>query len=162
MCDDATFHPEMNARQRAFVDRVCGARANTLLSGGAGTGKSFAIGEAERVMQDSGLVVVKLAHQGVSAVNIGGVTINQFLGIGLGRDPVDTYRCAWLTRLRRKDARMLAASRIDVVVIDELSQVPHEGFARVLSFIHPRIRPPTPLTHPARAHAGERKTAATS
>ena len=115
----------LTPRQCDFVQGV-DAGKNVFLSGSAGTGKSFAINESVNHIIDGGRNVIKLAHQGISAVNIGGVTINRFLKIGLGKNPVETYKDRFLRNRTARGKRregMTAARAIDVVMIDEISQV---------------------------------------
>ena len=63
---NATYRPssDLTPEQAAAVERILGSRDFiTLLSGGAGTGKSFALREVERGMVEAGRPVVLLAPQ---------------------------------------------------------------------------------------------------
>jgi hypothetical protein len=113
-----------NARQHAFISRVKEGK-NAFVSGGAGTGKTFTIMRAQDELEGVGVTVIKLAHQGVSAINLGGFTINRFMGIGLGRDSLETYEASWRRRMKgkAKDPHVLLAATAGTVFIDEISQV---------------------------------------
>ena len=75
---------------------------NVLLTGGAGVGKSYLVGEVVSELRKVGKQVVVLGSTGVSAVNVGGQTLHSFLPLAsaiiLMNSPAmtDTPRQDWL------------------------------------------------------------------
>ena len=56
---------------------------NVLLTGGAGVGKSYLVGEVVSELRNAGKQVVVLGSTGVSAVNVGGQTLHSFFAFGI-------------------------------------------------------------------------------
>ena len=59
---------------------------NVLLTGGAGVGKSYLVGELVSELRQKGKQVVVLGSTGVSAVNVGGQTLHSFFAFGICND----------------------------------------------------------------------------
>jgi len=108
---------------------------NVLLTGGAGVGKSYLVGEVVSELRNGGKQVVVLGSTGVSAVNVNGQTLHSFFAFGI---------CNHLDELMRTDryakARLLeikkVLTRCDLLVIDEISMVS----ADLLDMIYYRLR----------------------
>ncbi|WP_333804401.1 ATP-dependent DNA helicase [Sulfurospirillum sp.] len=108
---------------------------NVLLTGGAGVGKSYLVGELVTELRKVGKQVVVLGSTGVSAVNVGGQTLHSFFAFGI---------CNHLDELTRHDryskARLVeikkVLTRCDLLVIDEISMVS----ADLLDMIYYRLR----------------------
>jgi len=108
---------------------------NVLLTGGAGVGKSYLVGELVMELRKVGKQVVVLGSTGVSAVNVGGQTLHSFFAFGI---------CNHLDELTRHDryskARLVeikkVLTRCDLLVIDEISMVS----ADLLDMIYYRLR----------------------
>lgn len=60
-------HPRLSAEQQQMVRHVCGGGDLTLVQGGAGTGKSTALGAAREAWEDAGWRVVGAALSGKAA-----------------------------------------------------------------------------------------------
>lgn len=88
---------------------------NIFITGGAGVGKSYII---KNLVKDFENIAIT-ALTGVAAVNIQGITINTFCGIGLANKPI--YKV--LEELNKEDKKWLKKSIIDTryLVIDEIS-----------------------------------------
>ncbi len=108
---------------------------NALLTGGAGVGKSYLVGEVVSALRKIGKQVVVLGSTGVSAVNVGGQTLHSFFAFGI---------CNYLDELTRHDrytkARVAEIKKVlmrcDLLVIDEISMVS----ADLLDMIYYRLR----------------------
>lgn len=108
---------------------------HVLLTGGAGVGKSYLVGEVVTSLRKIGKQVVILGSTGVSAVNVNGQTVHSFFAFGI---------CAHLDELMRHDryakARLAeikkVLARCDLLVIDEISMVS----ADLLDMIYYRLR----------------------
>ena len=90
---------------------------NCLLSGEAGTGKSYLIKALFAFLTVHRVKVGVTATTGVAALNVGGQTLHSFCGLGLADEPVANL-IAKLARNGKAKARMRA---IDVLFIDEIS-----------------------------------------
>jgi ATP-dependent DNA helicase PIF1 len=87
---------------------------NVLITGPAGTGKSFLI---DYLTKRHALALT--ATTGIAAANIGGVTVNSWAGIGIGQGEVD-YVCSRLARGSRErivDARALVVDEVSMLTL---------------------------------------------
>lgn len=104
---------KLSYEQEGFLE-LAEKGKNIFLSGNAGTGKSTVIKEFIK-KTDKNVVVV--APTGVAAVNIGGQTIHSFFLLPPSLMTPDTVKDIPWRRVRDK------ISRVDVIVIDEISMV---------------------------------------
>jgi ATP-dependent DNA helicase PIF1 len=89
---------------------------NILLVSAAGMGKSFSIKKMKKLTQKN---MYLTATTGVAAYNIGGMTINSFLGIGSGEASAqELYR-----KVRMKEEIVSRIVSTDILVIDEISMM---------------------------------------
>ncbi len=105
-----------NVKQKKFFDHLFNGE-NMLLTGPAGTGKSYCIKALFDFVSSKNIFVGKAALTGVAALNIGGVTIHSWAGLGLADEDIPSIV---------KNARMKkkAVSRIQntgILFIDEIS-----------------------------------------
>eukprot|EP00051_Salpingoeca_urceolata_P023758 m.408652 g.408652 ORF g.408652 m.408652 type:complete len:1830 (-) comp20149_c1_seq2:471-5960(-) len=110
---------------RAFADGSGGC----LVTGGAGTGKSFVCKAVTSHLQSCGLSVWVTGATGVAAALAGGTTLHHFAGILPNLDPTQTVIQA--LRIGRVRERIGAA---DVILVDEVSQlgVTFDAFCEIL------------------------------
>ncbi|NBP13811.1 hypothetical protein EBU95_05340 [bacterium] len=113
--------------------------ASILILGRAGTGKSKLLEEIYKYAHNKENKFVYLTSTtGISAYNIGGVTINSFMGIGTGEMPLESL----VRRVRSKRAVRERLQTIEVLVIDEISMMSAELFEKLdLICRHIRRRP---------------------
>lgn len=110
-------------------------KEHVLLTGGAGVGKSYLVGQIVTELRLKGKQVVVLGSTGVSAVNVGGQTMHSFFSFGI---------CNHLDELNRHDkyakARLTDLKKVlgqcDLLVIDEISMVSSD----LLDMVHYRLR----------------------
>ncbi|XP_077259188.1 pif1 DNA helicase [Temnothorax americanus] len=114
---------EMTEEQTRILNAVlCGK--NVFFTGSAGTGKSFLLRKIISALPPD--VTMATASTGVAACHIGGITLHQFAGIGLGTATKE--RCVQLA------SRPSAASiwrRTKHLVIDEISMVNGDFFDKI-------------------------------
>jgi ATP-dependent exoDNAse (exonuclease V) alpha subunit len=108
----------LNENQLKFVRSFFQGK-NIFLGGSAGTGKSFVIKTLFDYLQTNRKSVAKTSTTGISAFNIGGVTIYSFMGIGLGEEDTKTLISKVAKNKKAKD-RILNAKTI---LIDECSML---------------------------------------
>ena len=99
---------------------------NILVVGPGGTGKSFLIREMKYHSSSSKHIVIT-ATTGISAYNINGITINSFMGVGTGEQPLSTI----LKRINRKPGIKERIRQTDILIIDEISMMSAELFEKM-------------------------------
>ena len=108
---------------------------HVLLTGGAGVGKSYLVGEIVFALRKIGKQVVVLGSTGVSAVNVGGQTLHSFFAFGICNHLDELTRHDRYTKGRMAELKKVL-SRCDLLVIDEISMVS----ADLLDMIYYRLR----------------------
>lgn len=102
---------------------------NILILGSAGCGKSRLVKEFYKITNrdhsDKNMYITSTT--GISAYNIGGITINSFMGIGTGEASVQTI----LKRLQYKIGLKDRIRRTDILVIDEISMMSASIFEKI-------------------------------
>lgn len=90
---------------------------NVVLTGPAGSGKSYSIKEFVKEAKKRGRRISITATTGIAATHIGGSTIHSWSGIGIGNKlpPGFIYT---ISEVRRK-----AIKKVDVLIIDEISMM---------------------------------------
>lgn len=107
---------QYTSKQDIFLDAVLQGQ-NVFLTGKAGTGKSFIVKEAIKLLRKKGKKVIALAPTGIAANNIGGQTLHSFFSIPpFG---VVTYETA--NFIKNEKRRLL--DLVDVIFIDEVSMM---------------------------------------
>jgi ATP-dependent DNA helicase PIF1 len=100
-----------------------------LILGSAGTGKSRLIKEFQKYIKrnEPTKTMYVTSTTGISAYNIGGITINSFMGIGTGDASIEVL----LKRLRYKIGIKDRIRRTDILVIDEISMMSSDLFEKI-------------------------------
>lgn len=123
----AEVEMSLSQEQREAYDAFKRGR-NVLFIGEAGTGKSHLIRACQEYIRNTTKkTMVLTSTTGISAYNIGGITINAFMGIGTGDAPVDRL----LSRVRRNKQAVARLRDVDVLVIDEISMMSAALFEKV-------------------------------
>jgi ATP-dependent DNA helicase PIF1 len=119
----------LNEKQKKIFQLVVTNKENLFFTGAAGTGKSFLL---QRIINSLKLSsgeesVAVTATTGIAAVNIGGITLNSFAGIGLGdSSPEDMVKMVKRSGNARK--RWQAT---ETLIIDEVSMLSGELFDKL-------------------------------
>ena len=106
------------------------ARKNVFLTGGAGTGKSYTTKCIIENFYKSGKNVVALGSTGISAVNIGGITLHSFFRFGRINDINELAKHDKTQRGELKELYKVL-SKLDLIIIDEISMVRSSTFEMV-------------------------------
>lgn len=111
---------QLTPQQREISDSVLSG-SNAFITGPAGTGKSFLLkyirAQFEAKYGVAGVSVV--APTGVAALNVGGVTIHSWAGIGLGRGKADDL----VAKVRSNNKALRNWTQCRVLIIDEISML---------------------------------------
>lgn len=97
---------------------------NVFFTGSAGTGKSFLLRKIISALPPD--ATISTASTGVAACQIGGITLHQFAGIGLGTGTID--RCF---QLASRPASTAIWRKTKHLVIDEISMVDGDFFDKI-------------------------------
>ncbi len=95
---------------------------NLLLTGAAGTGKSFLTNKVISSYRKQERGVVALGSTGVSAVNIGGITLHSFFILGICKDFEELKEFDRRNKRRLSELKRLLKAT-ELIVIDEVSMV---------------------------------------
>lgn len=106
--------------QQRVYDRAMEGE-NLLITGAAGTGKSFTIEQIIKGLQRQGKRVAITASTGIAGLNVGGCTIHSFLGTGI-KGTVGALKKRMPDVLENKKLRK-RLERTDVLVVDEVSML---------------------------------------
>jgi len=109
----------MNAKQSLAFAAVS-QKKNILLTGPAGTGKSYTVNKIVGWAQAQGIEVGVTASTGLAAFLVGGRTVHSFLGIGIGSKPAEFM--AQQIRFKNKTVYN-KLRRLALLVIDEASMI---------------------------------------
>ena len=121
MQQQQTNHP-MNEKQKEAFDAFF-RRESMLITGSAGTGKSFVLMKIHQAAAKQGLKVGITGTTGSAAHLIGGRTIHSFLGVGLAK--LTAQQLAYHTMTKNK-ALVKKLNALDVLVIEEISMMDAE------------------------------------
>lgn len=92
---------------------------NVFITGGAGVGKSYIL---NKLKQKYGADLYLTASTGIAAVNIGGMTINSFAGIGIADTKPQFIISSILNDQKREETRK-SIQRARMIAIDEISML---------------------------------------
>ncbi|XP_076765651.1 pif1 DNA helicase [Xylocopa sonorina] len=114
---------QMTEEQSRILEAVLSGK-NIFFTGSAGTGKSYLLRRIIAALPPE--VTMATASTGVAACHIGGITLHQFAGIGLGTANLD--RCYQMAS-RNSSASMWRKTKH--LIIDEISMVDGEYFDKI-------------------------------
>ena len=104
----------LNKEQKYAVDCVMNG-CNILLTGSAGTGKSYTIKYIMECLRNNNKKYAVTATTGTAAVIIGGQTLHSFLGLGLGTGNTKEI----FNNLLKNKKKFENILKIDTLIIDE-------------------------------------------
>lgn len=109
---------ELNEGQKKVFELFFSGR-NFLLTGPAGTGKSYVMKKLFEYLEYHSYPFGKTASTGTAAVNIGGSTVFSFMGIGLGEGSND-YVLSQVLKNKKAKSRIRGCKAL---IIDEISMM---------------------------------------
>ena len=121
---EIVVEPTLSVEQKEILDRVC-AGHSVLITGLAGTGKSFLLRHIIEALPKENLFTT--GSTGIAAVNVGGVTLHSFAGVGLAQEPVLNL----VQKLVWNDEKRQNWINCKTLIIDEISMVSAEFFEKL-------------------------------
>ena len=106
----------LSEEQLAVLRHIKDGR-NVFFTGCAGTGKTYLIKEIVKFTDPNSTFVT--ASTGISAVEVGGMNLHSFAGIGLG----DGDASAWIDKVARSERHLKYWRACRTLIIDEISMV---------------------------------------
>lgn len=116
----------LNKEQKYAVDCVMNG-CNILLTGSAGTGKSYTIKYIMECLRNNNKKYAVTATTGTAAVIIGGQTLHSFLGLGLGTGNTKEI----FNNLLKNKKKFENILKIDTLIIDEISMLDKDLFEKI-------------------------------
>ena len=113
---------KLTPEQQTAVDKVRDGQ-HVMITGPAGTGKSFLISHLCDMLTQDGRLYALTAPSAVAALNIRGVTIHRFLGITPYVETLEHYQ-VWRRRVKSK----IDWQALQAIIIDEVSMCHPEMF----------------------------------
>lgn len=110
--------PSLNTKQQLAVSQTMDGE-NILITGPAGTGKSFTIKYIIELLRANNKSVGLTATTGTAAFIIGGQTIHSFMGMGIGEESTADI----FIKIKKKAGIYRTLVELDVLIIDEVSML---------------------------------------
>ena len=114
----AAPQPSLNTKQQLAVAQTMNGD-NILLTGPAGTGKSFTIKYIIELLKANNKNVGLTATTGTAAFIIGGQTIHSYMGMGIGEESTADI----FIKIKKKAGIYRTLVELDVLIIDEVSML---------------------------------------
>jgi ATP-dependent DNA helicase PIF1 len=116
----------LNAKQKVAVEQTMNGE-NILITGPAGTGKSFTIKYIIELLRAEKKNVGLTATTGTAAFIIGGQTIHSFMGMGIGEETLQEI----FIKIKNRSNIYKTLSTLDVLIIDEVSMLDNMLFEKI-------------------------------
>lgn len=116
---------ELAEEQFIFLEMVKKTNDNLFLSGSAGTGKTFLIKQCIKLLKKkfSEDQIAVCATTGVAAIDIGGMTLHNFAGIGLGGKIFNLRKMSNFVIERWYDTKVLIVDEVSMLQVDYFNQI---------------------------------------
>lgn len=131
----------MNFKQQLAFDAMIKGE-NILLTGSAGTGKSFVMTQVIKWARENDKKIGITASTGLSAYLIRGRTIHSYLGIGLGKKSPELMAQFAMKKNKPLVKRLVA---LDILLIDEISMIDAELLEKISAYLSIIRNDPTPF-----------------
>ncbi|GAA5988260.1 hypothetical protein JCM10908_002134 [Rhodotorula pacifica] len=112
--------------QKAVLNEVRNGQS-VFFTGAAGVGKSFLLQEITRLLEYLQKPFQITATTGIAALQVSGITVHSWAGVGLGKDPVTVL----YDRIMRSKERVKIWQETSVLVIDEISMIGADLFTKL-------------------------------
>nr|GAT43685.1 DNA repair and recombination protein [Mycena chlorophos] len=121
---------QLSDEQEAVLQRVL-ARGNVFFSGSAGTGKSVLLRAIIQSLREQERNFAVTASTGIAALAVSGCTLHSWAGVGLGKQPVNSYTGRWLKNRQRYERVIQRWRTTEALLIDEISMIDGKFFDKL-------------------------------
>lgn len=118
-------------QQLHAFNAVVEQRKSVFLTGRAGTGKSFLLRHLIKQFTLRGVNIAVTASTGIAARNLNGTTFHRFIGCGIPLEPPQKLLENMVRRRRRGSHALQRWRAVEVLVVDEVSMLDGELFAKI-------------------------------
>ena len=122
--------PILNTKQKFAVEQTMNGE-NILITGPAGTGKSFTIKYIIELLKANKKNVGLTATTGTAAFIIGGQTIHSFMGMGIGNETIADI----FIKIKKHQSIYRTLVELDVLIIDEVSMLDTLLFEKISNIL---------------------------
>ncbi|GAA6009141.1 hypothetical protein JCM10207_004280 [Rhodosporidiobolus poonsookiae] len=112
--------------QKKVLEQVK-AGGNVFFTGSAGVGKSFLLHEINRLLEHVKRPFQVTATTGIAALQVSGVTIHSWAGVGLGKEPISVL----YDRIASNKTKLKPWLETQTLIIDEISMSPADLFTKL-------------------------------
>lgn len=116
----------LSQSQQLAIDTILQGH-NVFITGSAGTGKSYLLSFLKEALKYKNFHIT--ATTGIASVNIGGITLHSWAGIGIEDVPVEKIAQKILTAKGTNTRKRLQAT--EILAIDEISMLSMETFEKI-------------------------------
>lgn len=116
----------LNAKQKSAAEQTMNGE-NILITGPAGTGKSFTIKYIIELLRAEKKNIGLTATTGTAAFIIGGQTIHSFMGIGIGEETTAEV----FIKIKNRTSIYKTLAELDVLIVDEVSMMDSLLFEKI-------------------------------
>lgn len=123
----------LNEKQKLAVEQTMNGE-NILITGPAGTGKSYTIKYIIELLKTQNKNIGLTATTGTAAFIIGGQTIHSFMGMGIGEETLAEI----FIKIKNRSSIYRTLAELDVLIIDEVSMMDtslFENISRLLCYV---------------------------
>lgn len=118
--------PMLNAKQKSAAEQTMNGE-NILITGPAGTGKSFTIKYIIELLRAEKKNIGLTATTGTAAFIIGGQTIHSFMGMGIGEETTAEV----FIKIKNRTSIYNTLAELDVLIVDEVSMMDSLLFEKI-------------------------------
>ena len=123
---DTIREPMLNEKQKLAVEQTMNGE-NILITGPAGTGKSYTIKYIIDLLKTRNKNIGLTATTGTAAFIIGGQTIHSFMGMGIGEETLAEI----FIKIKNRSTIYRTLAELDVLIIDEVSMMDTSLFENI-------------------------------
>lgn len=116
----------LNEKQKLAVEQTMNGE-NILITGPAGTGKSYTIKYIIELLKTQNKNIGLTATTGTAAFIIGGQTIHSFMGMGIGEETLAEI----FIKIKNRSSIYRTLAELDVLIIDEVSMMDTSLFENI-------------------------------
>lgn len=120
------YESQLSEEQLAVLSDINGIK-NILVTGSAGTGKSFLLKAIRKQFLDNKINLAVCGSTGIAAVNVNGLTLHTWAGLGLAKGDPEVI----VEKIRQNKKAFSNLTRINHLALDEISMISGSLFQKL-------------------------------